>query len=95
MVKKDSKFYIEVIAVTILSLIAANAWIRWITSTLNYYFPGNLFIDFFVAVLVTIIAVEILDVSFVDNKEEYEEVEDNDHIRNQLYKIKKVKKHYF
>lgn len=92
MVKKDSKFYIELVVVTILSLVAANAWIRWVTSTLNYYFPGNLFIDFFIALVATIIAIEILDVSFMDNKEEYEEIEDNENVRSKLYRMKKHKK---
>jgi len=91
MVKKDSKFYIELIIVTILSLVAANAWIRWLTSTLNYYFPGNLFIDFFVALITTILAIEILDVSFVNNEEEYEEVDDNECVRSKLYRMKKIK----
>lgn len=95
MVKKDSKFYIELVVVTILSLVAANAWIRWVTSTLNYYFPGNLFIDFFMALVATIIAVEVLDVSFVDDKEEYEEVDDNECVRSKLYRMKKYKKSNF
>lgn len=67
MPQRDIKFYGELVVATVLSLVAANAWIRWISQSLNHFFPGSLKIDFFVAIITTVLAVVILSSVFSDN----------------------------
>ena len=57
---KDSSFYIEIIVITVLSLVVANLWIRLLTESLNKYFAHRLMIDFIVAILVTFLAVIVV-----------------------------------
>lgn len=66
MPRRNLQFYSELVIVTVLSLVAANSWIRWITQTLNHFYPGSLRVDFFVALLTTILAVVILNSIFAD-----------------------------
>jgi hypothetical protein len=64
MSKKDTRVYSEVVVITIVSLVAANAWIRWLSATLNEFYPGSLKADFFVSVIITIAAIFLLNVFF-------------------------------
>lgn len=70
MARRNLQFYSELVIVTVLSLVAANSWIRWITQTLNHFYPGSLRVDFFVALLTTILAVVILNSIFADDDTE-------------------------
>lgn len=56
------------VLVTVLSLIAANAWVRWMSQSLNRFFPGSLKVDFIVAVVMTIVAVWVLHMIFSDRE---------------------------
>jgi hypothetical protein len=59
-----SRVYSEMVAVTVLSLVAANAWIRWLSAALNKLYPGSLKVDFLVAVMTSIVAVVLLNLFF-------------------------------
>lgn len=76
MARRNLQFYSELVLVTVLSLIAANAWVRWITQTLNYFFPGSLRVDFITAVITTILAVWILHMVFSEEKSEEQKSEE-------------------
>jgi len=57
MPRRNFQFYAELVLVTVLSLVAANAWVRWMSQSLNRFFPASLKVDFIVAVVMTIVAV--------------------------------------
>jgi hypothetical protein len=61
---KNTRVYSEVVAITVLSLVAANAWIRWLSASLNKLYPGSLKVDFLVAVGTTIVAIVLLNLFF-------------------------------
>lgn len=69
MSERNMMFYSEVVLVTVLSLVAANAWIRWMSDSLNYYYPKSIKVDFIVAVITTCVAVWILHAMFAKEKE--------------------------
>lgn len=66
MPRRNFQFYAELVLVTVLSLVAANAWVRWISQSLNYFFPGSLKVDFIVAIVMTAVAVWVLHLIFSD-----------------------------
>ena len=68
MPQRNIKFYSEVVLVTVLSLVAANAWVRWMSQSLNYDYPKSLKVDFIVAVVTTCVAVWILHAVFAEKK---------------------------
>ena len=57
-------FYAEIIVVTIVSLVAANAWIGLFKSFLDIHYPRNLEVEFIAALIITMIALIILFVVF-------------------------------
>ena len=68
MPRRSFQFYAELVLVTILSLVAANAWVRWMIQSLDRFFPGSLKVDFIVAVVMTIVAVWVLHMIFSDKE---------------------------
>ena len=66
---RNISFYSELVIVTVLSLVAANVWIRWLTTGLNRYFPGSLTVDFIVGIIMTIIAIVALHVAFSSDED--------------------------
>ena len=67
--KRNISFYSELVIVTVLSLVAANIWIRWLTTGLNRYFPGSLMVDFIVAIIMTIVAIVALHIAFSNDED--------------------------
>lgn len=61
---RNIKFYSELVLVTVLSLIAANAWVRLLMGSLQRFFPNSLTADFFAAVVMTFVAVVVLHLIF-------------------------------
>jgi hypothetical protein len=66
MPERNLRFYSELVIVTVLSLVAANAWVRLLTQTLNRYYPGSLIVDLLVAIIITAVAVFVLHTFFSD-----------------------------
>jgi len=67
MAKKDLYDYSELIIVTILSLIAANFWIRGIGVYMDKYWKDNLYMYMFLGALVTGIAIFCSYIFFADD----------------------------
>ena len=93
MATRNFQFYAELVFVTVLSLLAANMWMRFISQTLNRYFPGNLGVDAISAVVVTVLAVVILHLMFSKRKtpkdsEHYDSEEKRPEVRHPVYKLK-------
>lgn len=78
MPRRNLQFYTELVVVTVLSLVAANSWIRLVTEGLNRFYPGSLKVDFFVAVITTLIAVMVLNAIFADDKSNKERDPESD-----------------
>jgi len=76
--KRSLKFYSELVLVTVLSLVAANTWIRLLTKSLDRYFPGSLIVDFLVAVIATIFAIYILNMVFKKEESVYDSPKKDD-----------------
>lgn len=91
MARRDFKFYSELVLVTVLSLVAANAWVRWMNQSLNYFYPKSLRVDFIVAVVMTCVAVWVLHVTFSEEPSNSSEDEKSKQpgIRHDLYHIQK------
>nr|QBK86530.1 MAG: hypothetical protein LCMAC102_03250 [Marseillevirus LCMAC102] len=72
--KRNLHFYTELVLVTVLSLIAANSWVRFLSQTLDYYFPRSLVVDLIVSIIMTIVAIYVLHLvfsaRFADEKED-------------------------
>lgn len=64
MVKKDLQFYTELVVVTVLSLIAANLWIKVFSTYMEKYWKGNMIMYVFVGSLVSVFAIFLLNVFF-------------------------------
>ncbi|MDB4769505.1 hypothetical protein OAG24_00930 [bacterium] len=63
------KFYAEIVAVTVLSLIAAHSWDRFLSKALEVYFPGSIVDDLIVAIVITGIAIYLLYLLFSQTEE--------------------------
>lgn len=76
--ERTIKFYTEIVSVTVLSLIAANIWIKISYELLNRYFPGQILHQTIVAMLITLAIVFILYYSFAYfNNDSNNSTEDN------------------
>ena len=69
MPKRGSKFYTELVIVTVLSLVAAHGWNRWIGEVINKYYPGELSMHLIFALVATCLAILTLSALF-SNKED-------------------------
>jgi len=69
MPKKNIKFYSEVVLVTILSLVAANVWIKFVTKTIKNKYGNDLTVYLLVAIAATLFAILILNFGFSSNDE--------------------------
>lgn len=69
MVEKSETFYVEIVLVTVLSIVAANAWADWFTAALKSYSGGNLSTYFIAAVVITALAMLVLTWSFRHSKD--------------------------
>lgn len=72
MVKRDFRFYFELVAVTILSLVAANSWIRVVSDGITRWYPQNIKVDVLVAVVLTLLAVFVLHYLFSEPSKDVE-----------------------
>lgn len=61
---RSIQFYTEIVFVTVLSLVAANAWIRVLYVVEDRYFPNNLGMDILVSILLTLAAIFLLYIGF-------------------------------
>jgi membrane protein implicated in regulation of membrane protease activity len=85
MAVRDFQFYSELVLVTVLSIFAANMWVRWMSQTLTQYFPGNLHVDLVVAIVSTAVAILILYYMFSDREKGIEKVkEEKDELQRLL-----------
>jgi len=84
---RDFKFYTELVLVTVLSLVAANAWIRVLKQILNHYYPNSITVDVITAIVMTGIAIGILHMIFSKKESPYQEKEVPDIIHHTYRKI--------
>jgi hypothetical protein len=82
MTVRNFQFYSELVLVTVLSIFAANMWVRWMTQILNDFFPDHLGVDLIVAIVSTLVAIVILYYMFSDRKED--KTEEREDLRNSL-----------
>lgn len=68
--KKDVRFYSELIITTILSLVAASMWIEWMKGFVQHSFDGHPGALMGVALTITLLAIFCLQYMFNEPKEE-------------------------
>lgn len=72
---KGFRFYAEIVVVTILSLVAAYAWVRVLYHMLDRYFSKNMTAEVIVAVIITTSAILISYMMFSKNKSPFKDLQ--------------------
>lgn len=75
---RSENFYAEFVAVTVLSLLAANLWIRFVTRLLDKR-ADSLSVDFIVAIGCTVIAIILMKTFFAFQSDTGVEIEKTHH----------------
>lgn len=68
---RNLRFYTELVIVTVLSLVAANAWIYIMRKFLDRYSENNFVIETIVAIVLTLVAVGVLHYFFKSGESFY------------------------
>ena len=90
MPQRNFKFYTELVLVTVLSLISATLWVRWITHSLNKYYPDSPTVDFITSVIVTLIAIFVLNWAFGKQGNTLNSVIDKDDEKRELKRKRSI-----
>jgi hypothetical protein len=71
---KNFNFYLEIVVVTVLSLVAANAWTKILYEVLDRYYPNSITTTLIIAIAITAIAIGILYLAFSKKDSPYLEM---------------------
>lgn len=65
---RDTRFYAELVIITIIVLVTANLWVYVITSFLKEKYPRNLKVPLIIVILVTFLSIAMLPRLFGSSK---------------------------
>lgn len=71
--RKNVKFYTEIVFVTVLSLVASSVWIEWMKYILYNYFNDNPYAVLIIALVITGLAIILLNYLFSTEKHNSDE----------------------
>lgn len=75
--QRENGFYVELVLVTIFSLIAANAWIKLLYDWLDQYHSSNLGMTLIASIVLTVVSIVALRGLFTKNKDDSSELTPN------------------